>query len=156
MPKSLSPKLAIALSSRGYILVATMLMVILVMVIGIGASALSITNVSISRNIRANADTRYLAEAATDAVVGYIREEASANAYDETTVVSALIPQAESINMSSIVPSCPSLDGSPCVDVDVELLNASRPDLIEIRSEILDANRDAEYSVTAIVQLRED
>ncbi|MEL7085945.1 MAG: hypothetical protein AAGM36_15770 [Cyanobacteria bacterium J06597_1] len=156
MPKSLSPKLTIALSSRGYILVATMLMVILVMVIGIGASALSITNVSISRNVRANADTRYLAEAATDAVVGYIREEASANAYDETTVVSALIPQAESINISAIVQSCPSLDGSPCVDVDVELLHASRPDLIEIRSEILDANRDAEYSVTAIVQLRED
>ncbi|MGK7912826.1 MAG: hypothetical protein AB4050_15335 [Synechococcus sp.] len=152
----LNPKLTISLSSRGYILVTTMLMAILVMVIGIGASALSMTNVSISRNVRANADTRYLAEASTDAVVGFIREEASANSYDRASIVSVLIPKAESINMSTMVPRCPSVDGSPCVDVDIELLHASRPDLIKIRSEIFDANRDAEYSVTAIVQLRED
>lgn len=150
----LSPRLAIKLSSKGYILVTTMLMAILVMVVGIGASALSLTNVSISRNVRANADTRYLAEAAVDAVVGYIRNETATKTYNETSIVSTLIPNAENINISSVVPSCPSVSGAPCIDVNIEQLSTSRLDLLEIRAEIQDNNRDAEYSITAIVQLR--
>lgn len=65
------------LASRGYILVASLLLMALLLILGTGASLLSFSNVSVSRNVRTNAVTRYRAEAGLDAALASLDSRVS-------------------------------------------------------------------------------
>ncbi|MGK7907555.1 MAG: hypothetical protein AB4040_10055 [Synechococcus sp.] len=124
---------------------------VIVLLIGLGASFLSMTNLSIAQNVRANAEVRYLAEAALDATIAYIRTQPVSSA---TAVSTTLVSNASSLDLSDIAPPCPS-SNNVCIEVTASMLGSGRDDLIQVEATSIDSRRNSEYDAHAIVHLRE-
>ena len=91
-------KYVLMLASRGYVLVSSVLIMALLLLLGTASGIISLTNVSVSRNVRSNAETQAEAEGELDAAIAYVMKERPSF---DTTTNSSLLTTLGNVNFSN-------------------------------------------------------
>ncbi|MGK7913406.1 MAG: hypothetical protein AB4050_18290 [Synechococcus sp.] len=129
-------------------MVVSLLMMSVILMLGSAAGFLSLTNITISKNVETNLTTRYRAEAGVDTAIAYLQSNASG--FLDNAEIDALVAEANNLSFFGDISNCPysSDTGTPCVTV-----NRWTPETITINAIAGDPITNAEYVAEATIRL---